>query len=57
MVLWRHATLSSLMTPSQVLRLEEAGLNALPALRTVFDGAWVVRFARGGSMKRANSVT
>lgn len=45
------------MTPSQVLRLEEAGLNALPALRTVFDGAWVVRIARGGSMKRANSVT
>jgi N-acetylglutamate synthase len=45
------------LTPAQVLRLERTGLNALPALRTVFDGSWIIRIARGGLMKRANSVT
>ena len=43
--------------PAQTLRLERTGLNALPALRTVFDGSWIIRVARGGLMKRANSVT
>src|SRR6185437_8995972 len=45
---------------AQVLRFERTGLNALPALRTVFDRSWIVRIARGAggaSMKRANSVT
>ena len=48
------------MPLTQVLRFERTGLNALPALRTVFDRSWIVRIARGtggASMKRANSVT
>jgi N-acetylglutamate synthase len=45
------------MTPGQIAILERAGLNALPALRTVFDGGWVVRVSHGGSMRRSNSVT
>jgi N-acetylglutamate synthase len=37
-------------------RLELAGLNALPAQRTVFIGGWVARLT-GGGLRRVNSVT
>ncbi len=45
------------LTPAQIIRMERTGLNVLPALHTLFNGSWIVRVARGGSMKRANSVT
>lgn len=35
--------------------LESLSLNALPALETVFDGGWLIRFANGFT-RRANSV-
>lgn len=39
-----------------LLHLEEAALNAWPALQTALIGGWVARFANGYT-KRANSVT
>lgn len=42
--------------PAATRRLELAGLNALPAPRTVFLGSWVARLA-GGGLRRINSVT
>ncbi len=41
---------------SSLVHLEEAALNAWPALQTVLLGGWVARFANGYT-KRANSVT
>lgn len=35
--------------------LEESSLNALPALQTIFDDGWILRYARGYT-RRANSV-
>lgn len=44
------------VTGGLVRRLEQAGLNGVPAQRTLFDRGWVVRISDGG-LKRVNSVT
>lgn len=48
-------SLFSTLPPDAVLRLEQAGFNAWPALHSVLDGPWLIRQANGVT-KRANSI-
>lgn len=43
------------MIPLSVSQIEAATLTAWPSLRTVYDGLWIWRYARGYT-KRANSI-
>jgi ribosomal protein S18 acetylase RimI-like enzyme len=41
---------------ARILRLEQAGLNAMPAYRVAWNGGWIIRISAGGARRR-NSVT